>query len=838
MKSYFENFVGTAIRLNLFLLILAAASATANASNFVVTNTNDSGAGSLRDAINQANANGQEDLITFDPAVFNTPRTITLAGGELRITREGTNFPGIPLTIQGPGANLLTISGGGLSRIFYLDNEAVVTISGLTVSGGNGTGSTAPAFDGRGGGIFANSSHTVTLRDLKVTNNSANTGGGINLTNTRNVQISGLQITNNSVSGPSAQAGGYFSTDSGLAQVANITDTTISGNTTSQDVAGATLNAQKLTIGNLTVDSNTFSGPSDQSAGAVGGVRMISANGLVSESHVTNNTGRNSAGGIEVTTSGALVIRSTTVSGNTAAGIIGGTGCGINRNTGGTGTVTIVGSAILDNQCQDTQPAVQEVHSGGGIATIGSNTMNIINSTISGNSTHNAASGAGRGGGIWNNSATMRIINSTITGNFSGPNGGAGVGHPQLTPSVATIVQNTIIANNNNGTSADVVGDNFTSNGFNLVRSNPGGSGFGVPGDIIGIDPMFVGGGPQDNGGPTKTIALQSGSPAINTGNNSLAVDQNGVRLRFDQRGACFYRIIGNTVDIGSFETGAVQRSGKNADFDFDGDCRTDVSIFRPAVGEWWYLRSSDGGNNAFQFGTGSDNPVAADFTGDGITDVAFWRPSSGEWFVLRSEDYSYYSFPFGTAGDIPVPGDYDGDGKAEAAIFRPSTGVWYLSTASGATVVPFGAFGDLPVVGDYDGDGRDDVAIYRSSNSQWWINCSTAGIIVYQFGAIGDLIVPSDYTGDGKTDVAVWRPSSGTWFVLRSEDSSYYSFPFGANGDVPVPGDYDGDGQSDSAIFRPSSNTWFINGSNSGVQIFGFGSNGDAPLPGVIPQP
>ncbi len=837
MKSYLEIFAGKAIRINLCFVIVAVVAVAASASNFVVSNTNDSGAGSLRDAINQANANGQEDLITFDPVVFSSPQTITLTGGELRITREGTNFPGIPVTVQGPGANLLTISGGGASRVFYFDNEAVVTISGLTVSGGNGTGSTS-SFDGRGGGIFANSSHTITLRDLKITNNNANLGGGLNLTNSRNIHVSGLQITNNSVSGQSAQGGGYYSTDSGLAQVATITDTTISGNTTSQDVAGASFNAVNLTITDLTVDANNYSGPSDQSAGAVGGIRMISANGLLSDSHVTNNTGRNSAGGIEVTTSGTLLIRSTTVSGNTAAGITGGTGCGINRNSGGVGTVTIVGSAILDNQCQDTLPAVQEVHSGGGIATIGSNAMNIINSTISGNSTHNGASGSGRGGGIWNNSTTMRIINSTITGNFSASNGGTGVGHPQLTPSVTTIVQNTIIANNNNGTSSDVSGDNFTSSGHNLVRNNPAGTGFGVAGDIIGVDPLLAAGGPQDNGGPTKTVALLAGSPAINNGSNALAVDQNGFRLRFDQRGGCFFRVVGNTVDIGAFETDAVQRSGKNADFDFDGDCRTDVSIFRPSVGEWWYLRSSDGGNNAFQFGTGSDAPAAADFTGDGITDVAFWRPSSGEWFILRSEDHSYYSFPFGTSGDIPVPGDYDGDGKAEAAIFRPSTGVWYLSTSSGASVVPFGALGDLPVVGDYDGDGRDDVAIYRSSNSQWWINRSTAGVIVYQFGASDDLLVPSDYTGDGKTDVAIWRPSSGVWFILRSEDSSYYSFPFGAPGDVPVPGDYDGDGQCDAAIFRPASNTWFLNGSTSGVQIFGFGSSGDAPLPGVIPQP
>jgi hypothetical protein len=274
---------------------------------------------------------------------------------------------------------------------------------------------------------------------------------------------------------------------------------------------------------------------------------------------------------------------------------------------------------------------------------------------------------------------------------------------------------------------------------------------------------------------------------------------------------------------------------------DFDGDGKTDISIFRPSVGEWWYSGSSDGQVRAAQFGAGTDIPVPGDFTGDGKTDIAFWRPSTGFWFVLRSEDGSFFSFPFGTNGDIPMPADFDGDGKTDAAIFRPSEGNWYIPQSSGAgtLIFHFGSNGDQPVAADYDGDGRADIAIVRDNlttgNKEWWIQRSTAGIIIFNFGVPGDKTVPGDYTGDGKTDVAFFRPSSGFWFVLRSEDFSFFSFPWGTAGDVPAPGDYDGDGKFDATVFRPSSSTWFVlrTGGQSPL-IAGFGLPPDRALPGV----
>ncbi len=283
------------------------------------------------------------------------------------------------------------------------------------------------------------------------------------------------------------------------------------------------------------------------------------------------------------------------------------------------------------------------------------------------------------------------------------------------------------------------------------------------------------------------------------------------------------------------FGDAAVQRA---APFDFDGDEKTDIGIFRPAGGasEWWVNRSSTGQTFALQFGTSTDRITPADYTGDGKADIAFFRPASGEWYVLRSEDFSFFALPFGTNGDIPTPADYDADGKADFAVFRPSSATWFISQSSGAPtqIVQFGITGDQPVVADYDADGKADIGIIRAAagGAEWWIQRSTAGLLAMQFGTSTDKAVQGDYTGDGKADVAIWRPSTGEWFIVRSEDSSFYGFPFGTTGDVVAPGDYDGDGKFDETVFRPSSATWFIARTTAGTQIVQFGATGDRPIP------
>ncbi len=288
-------------------------------------------------------------------------------------------------------------------------------------------------------------------------------------------------------------------------------------------------------------------------------------------------------------------------------------------------------------------------------------------------------------------------------------------------------------------------------------------------------------------------------------------------------------------ISSANFTISAATSAPVRSAFDFDGDGKSDVSIFRPASGEWWYLRSSNGSVPAVQFGGATDKIVPADYTGDGKTDIAFFRESTGQWFIIRSEDSSFYGFPFGSNGDKPVPADFDGDGKADPTVFRPSNAVWYSLLSSNGQVITrqFGAGSDIALPSDFDGDGKADLAIFRPVTSEWWIQRSVNNTVsAVQFGAAGDKVVPADFTGDRKTDIAFFRPSNGFWYILRSEDGSFYAFPFGSNGDTPVAGDYDGDGKADPSVFRPSNTTWYLQRSTAGFTAIQFGANGDKPVP------
>ena len=280
---------------------------------------------------------------------------------------------------------------------------------------------------------------------------------------------------------------------SGTYQVFNITSgvsvamagLTISGGTVSGSIGGGIANAGTLSLTNCTVANN--------SAVAVTGV--VSGDG----------------GGIANT--GTLSLTNCTIAYNTAAGILG------------------VASG-----------------DGGGIANTG--TLSLINCTIADNRAVGAADGLGGDGGGIANSGTLTLTDCTIAGNSAAGAAGLVVGDGGgIANSGSATLANTIVATNTaTGTTPngpDIFGT-VTSQGYNLIGNSSGGSGF-VATDLLNVNPVI--GILQNNGGPTPTMAVLPGSPAIAAGNvllipSGITTDQRGLPRTLDAK-----------VDIGAFQS-------------------------------------------------------------------------------------------------------------------------------------------------------------------------------------------------------------------------------------------------------------------------------------------
>jgi uncharacterized delta-60 repeat protein len=274
-----------------------------------------------------------------------------------------------------------------------------------------------------------------------------------------------------------------------------------------------------------------------------------------------------------------------------------------------------------------------------------------------------------------------------------------------------------------------------------------------------------------------------------------------------------------------------------STDYDFDGDGKADIAVFRPSENKWYVLRSSDFGITQQIFAITDDSPAPADFDGDGKTDFAIYRNSLGDWWSLASGSGGQVFAHLGADGDIPLPSDFDGDGRDDYIVYRPGDFTWYRagSTSNFDSNIQFGAAGDKPLIGDFDGDGKTDVAIYRPSTGEWWWQSSVDnGQRATRWGIETDIPSPGDYDGDGRTDFAVYRPGEGLWYILNSSsgNTTYTIQRFGVAEDKPVPADYDGDGKTDIALYRPSEGVWYILQSTNGFAAYRFGISTDIPVP------
>jgi hypothetical protein len=445
------------------LLVLIAVAHSAFGATVTVTNSNDSGSGSLRQAI--ATATGGSDTITFDMSTVTSP--ITLAS-ELALGKS--------VTIQGPGATLLTISGGNSVRVFNIADGANVTIFGLTITKGK-VPSSEPEGANIGGGI--KSLGYINIDKCNVSGNTAgfNHGGGIAVAGPAGSFSAGLTLTDSTVSNNAG--GGIFYAASTSLEI-NLFGDTISGNSMGYGYFGA---------GILLVEASTISG--------------------------------NAAGGIAH--SGEMNIYESLISGNSSHG----------SSNGG-------GVALTDTRASGDP-------------------SRIINSTISGNTSEAS------GGGISATGNTLNITNCTIFGNVAANQGG-GI---HLISGMTLNLANTIVAGNNAPAGPDLNGD-YPTPQFNLIGKKDGSTGFtnGTNGNIVGtsaapVDPQL---GPlASNEGTTQTHALLAGSPAIDRGNNDLAVYYiffgNHLKpINTDQRGPGYGRIANKMVDIGAFEVQTTTR--------------------------------------------------------------------------------------------------------------------------------------------------------------------------------------------------------------------------------------------------------------------------------------
>ena len=301
----------------------------------------------------------------------------------------------------------------------------------------------------------------------------------------------------------------------------------------------AAIYTENLTIGKSLTILGAGAPTTIMDGGGVGSVATISntsAQVSLSEVTIRNGTARSGGG---ISNAGSLSIVNSIVAGNSASCSGGKYGC--SASGGGidnSGPLTINNSTITGNSanasgCFPPPRGLCFVHAqGGGIFNRG--TLEINNSTMGGNEAKRwflpfKCSGntvcTADGGGIANY-GTLTINNSTISGNsardFGGGFGGGIYG--------TATVQNSIVANNTSG--GNCYGT-VTSEGYNL--SSDGTCSLNGPGDMNDIDPLL---GPlRNNGGPTQTMALLPGSPAIDAGNPSGCTDGMGHLLKTDQRG-------------------------------------------------------------------------------------------------------------------------------------------------------------------------------------------------------------------------------------------------------------------------------------------------------------
>jgi len=391
-------------------------------------------------------------------------------------------------------------------------------------------------------------------------------------------EISRLTLQNLTLQGGLAQGSGTSAEGGAIYDQGNLTlDSVTVRNNTAQGSNGG--NGGNGLGGGLYVASGTVSLNNDtlQNNHAVGGNGGYGGNGVIGYEGATGGKGGNGGdgmGGGMYVASGTISLTNDTMATNHAQGGNGGSGGtgGYDGGNGGSGGNGIGGGIYYADGTLDlSNDTLANNESQGGNGGQGGN----VNYTPNGAALFGypypgtgGNGGNGQGGGLWAfvASATISLTNDTVAYNHAqGGNGGGGGniagGSPVASGSGGLgdgggiygnvySLANTIIANN---TASTVGPDFFGGDDFggilenNLIGNTSPGGGFGS-GSIL--NPSYIGLGTlAKNGGPTQTIALLAGSPAIDAGDSNVATSAT------DQRG--YARIVGNAIDIGAYEYGS-----------------------------------------------------------------------------------------------------------------------------------------------------------------------------------------------------------------------------------------------------------------------------------------
>jgi hypothetical protein len=256
-------------------VLVCAATISAYADIITVTNTNDSGPGSLRQALADAN-NG-------DTINFAVTGTIGLTTGELLVDKA--------ISISGPGADILAINGNAAHRVFHIAPSKIVAISDLTITNGNANKQPVPD----GGGIY-NDHATLTLGNCIINNNAAfRDGGGVHNAGAATLMLNGCIISGNMTGN---DGGGVCNDGTGGAAIMGINNSTVSNNSATHGAGicndGRMKGATLLEISNTTLSNNS----AGYDAGAILNIADTKGTATLSNCTISGNSAPNYGGGI------------------------------------------------------------------------------------------------------------------------------------------------------------------------------------------------------------------------------------------------------------------------------------------------------------------------------------------------------------------------------------------------------------------------------------------------------------------------------------------------------------------------------------------------------------